>query len=299
MAPGRRFGGPLLTSIAVVAMTALQSGCGDDGPTTAATTVPAATDAGSPDGDGTIVAEAYQVRTDEAIGGQFQVQLVNRSDEPFTVQAVRLESAGFEQLAFEPRSTTYSPGQRTDMTTKYGAVICEAGVEPAATGLKLVRPDGQGQEVHVTFESVHVLERIHRRECAARAFAEAVDMHLGELLVVDRDGRPVVATDLILDRRSSEESFAVDAVSGSVLMTPTLTSGTGRELPVGEQSVEMPFELEVRSCDPHLLADTKKPFDFTVQVRIGDGDVQPAALVTSPGEQQELWAYILDYCATR
>jgi hypothetical protein len=246
---------------------------------------------------GPITVDAYQVRSDEAVGGQFQVQVTNTGDDEFTVVGVRLQSPGFEQLEFEPRSTLFGVGQRTDLTTKYGPVICDVDLATSGAGLQIQRPDGRDEEVELPFQSLYVLDRIHRRECAAQAFAEAVDMHLGPMEVTTSGDRSVMSTTLVLERRGSDEAIVVDDTRGSVLITPILTSSTGRELAVGAEQVDMPYEFETRSCMPHLLADVKKPFDFTVYVRIGDAEQQAVALETSQAERDQLWDYVLNFCA--
>jgi hypothetical protein len=267
--------------------------------TTAPTSAPETTSVPAPTavaGGATISAGAYQVRTDEAVGSQFQTQVVNAGDEEFTVVAVRLVSPGFERLPFEPRSTRFVPGQTTDLTTPYGQVACDADLAGSAAGLRVQASGGATEEVTVPFASTDVLERIHGRECAAQAFAAAFDMHLGEMTVTS-DGE-AMGTTLVIERRDGDDPVVVEDTRGSVLISPGFTDTAGRELAAAEQALEMPYQFTVRSCMPHLLADVKKPFDFTVYLRIGDTE-QAVALVTTDAERDVLWDYVLDFCATQ
>ena len=270
--------------------------------TTATPATPPATSAPSPtesttQPQGPITVDAYQVRSDEAVGGQFQVQVTNTGDEEFTVVGVRLQSPGSNSSSSSHDRRCSASGSAPTSPPNTGPSSATSTWPPSGAGLQIQRPDGRDEEIDLPFQSLYVLDRIHRRECAAQAFAEAVDMHLGPMEVATSGDRSVMSTTLVLERRGSDEAIVVDDTRGSVLITPILTSSTGRELAVGAEQVDMPYEFETRSCMPHLLADVKKPFDFTVYVRIGDAEQQAVALETSQAERDQLWDYVLDFCA--
>jgi hypothetical protein len=64
-----------------------------------------------------IEAEAVQLRTDEAVGGQVQVRITDTGGAPFTVTPVALDSPGFAPLPPTAVTAEYAPGRTTRRRT--------------------------------------------------------------------------------------------------------------------------------------------------------------------------------------
>jgi hypothetical protein len=213
-----------------------------------------------------IEAEAVRQRTDEAIGGQVQVRITDTGDEPFTVTSVALDSPGFEPVPPRVHTTEFTPGRVIDLPTKFGDPVCDTPAEPAAAKLTVVRPDGTSENLRVPL-SAAILTRIHTEECAVLAVQEVVTVD-----VVDLEDTPDSVTgSLRLTRRSGNEPVTVTRVARSVIIEVT-----GPDLPVemtgDEDELLTPVEFSSATCDPHALAETKKPYVFPLEVAVGDGD---------------------------
>jgi hypothetical protein len=226
-------------------------------PTSAAPTIPAVPG---------IEAEAVRQRTDEALGDQVQVRITDTGDEPFTVTSVALDSPGFEPVPPRVHTTAFTPGQVIDLPTKFGDPVCDVPAEPAAAKLTVVRPDGTSEDLRVPL-SAEILTRIHTEECAVLALEEVVTVD-----VVDLSQTPDSVTgSLRLTRHSGEGPITVVRVGRSVIIDVT-----GPELPAemagDEDEFTTPVEFTSATCDPHALAETKKPYVFPLEVQAGDED---------------------------
>lgn len=213
-----------------------------------------------------IDAEAVRQRTDEALGDQVQVRITDTGDEPFTVTSVALDSPGFEPVPPRVHTTAFTPGQVIDLPTKFGDPVCDVQAEPAAAKLTVVRPDGTSEDLRVPL-SAEILTRIHTEECAVLALEEVVTVD-----VVDLSQTPDSVTgSLRLTRHSGEDPVMVVRVGRSVIIDVT-----GPELPAemagDEDEFTTPVEFTSATCDPHALAETKKPYVFPLEVQAGDED---------------------------
>jgi hypothetical protein len=213
-----------------------------------------------------IEAKAVRLRTDEAIGGQVQVRITATGDEPFTVTSVALDSPGFEPQPPREVSAEFAPGRVIDLPVQYGDPRCEIAAEPAAARLTVVRPTGTVADLRVSLEG-EILTRIHDEECAVLALAEIVTVEVTGLT----DDAEAVTGDLRLTRRSGDDPVTVARVERSVLIDVAAD-----DLPVQmageEDELSTPVVFTSASCDPHVLAETKKPYVFPLEVLVGDGE---------------------------
>src|SRR3954453_13812850 len=183
-----------------------------------------------------IDAEAVRLRTDEAVGGRFQVRITDTGDDGFTVTAVALDSPGFAALPATAVTAEFAPGRVIDLPTPYGAPVCGSGPLPAAAQLTVVHPDGRtesvgGRSVRAPL-AADVLEAIHDEECAVLAVAEVVDVSVTGLA---DDGNALSGT-LTLTRRDGDQRVAATALSRSVLLE-AVADGLPLVLAGDEQSV--------------------------------------------------------------
>jgi hypothetical protein len=275
------------TALALAAL--LTAACGgigtptaDPPPQSSAAAVPAVTG---------IEAEAVLLRTDEAVGGQFQVRVTDTGDEPFSVTAVGLDSPGFAPLPASAVTADFVPGRVIDLPTPYGAPECGTAPTPALATLTVVRPGGVPESVSVPL-SGDVLERIHDEECAVLAVRSVVDIGLTGLAA---DGDALTGT-LTLTRRSGDERVVASRLSRSVLVEPTAEE-LPLVLPRNERSASTPVSFSPATCDPHVLAETKKPYVFPLAVEVGDDEAVAVDLPLDASARDLLAALVQRVCA--
>ena len=249
-------------------------------------------------------AQAVRLRTDTAVGGQFQTRITNTGTEPFLVLGVSLDSPGFERLSFAGRPADYNPGTTIDLPTAYGAAICAEGVrvDPAFTAVQVQRPDGRTEEVRVPLEAPDdIVDRIHTEECQALALAAVVGVRLGVLTPGALDGRPVLQADITLTRGESTEDIGLTELRGSVVFDVSFAQDDDSPpvLAADESELAVPVVIRMtgRGCDAHVLGETKQPFLFPYFLAFDDGEPQYAVLDVSPEQREAMWSYVDLACA--
>ncbi len=248
---------------------------------------------------------AVRLRTDLAVGGQFQTRITNTGSEPFTVLAVSLDSPGFERLPFAGRPAVYNPGATIDLPTRYGPARCgdRIGVAPAFSAVQIQREGGRTEELRVPLEAPdNIVDRIHREECHALSLAAAVDVALGgPFATTEMDGKTVVQATITLTRRDSTEEIALTELRGSVVLYVLFADeeDAPATMAVGESSLEIAVVLSItgRTCDPHVLSETKQPFLFPFFLSFDGGEPQYGTVDVSPEQREALWSYIQAVCA--
>ena len=276
--------------VGVVGVLAL-AGCGSSGPSSSsAPPTTTAEVAVLPEVPG-IEAEGVQLRTDEAVGGQFQVRITNSGTAPFTVTSVQLDSPGFVPLPAEPHSTAYRPGQTIDLTTPYGEVDCSAGADPVGARVTVLRPDGATEELVLPLSGDDVL-RIHDLACEAQALLAVVGITVQDLA----DSGRVMTGDVVLDRRSGDDPIEVTRLGASIVLDPLPADQIPVTLPAGEDELRIPVTFDAARCDPHALAETKQPFNFPMLVTVGDAEPVPIALPLDDGQKERLQELLSRVC---
>ncbi len=247
---------------------------------------------------------AVRLRTDVAVGGQFQTRITNTGSEPFSVLAVSLDSPGFERLPFGGRPATYQPGATIDLPTQYGPARCGAGgtVDPAFAALQVQRPDGRIEEARVPLEAPDdILDRIHTEECHLLALAAAVAVSLGGFTLAEDEGEAVLQADITLTRRSNTEEITLTELRGSVVFDVSFAQDGDPPRPMAAQDDELvvPVVLRMtgRGCDAHVLGETKQPFLFPYFVSFDGGQPQYGVLEVSTAQRDALWSYVEVACA--
>jgi hypothetical protein len=211
-----------------------------------------------------IEAEAVRLRTDEAVGGQVQVRITDTGDESFTVTSVALDSPGFAPVAPRETTTEFAPGRVIDLPVTYGEPRCDVAAEPAAARLTVVRPDGSREDLQVPL-AAEIMTRIHEEECAELALLEVASIDVVGL--ADEDD--AVTGEIQLTRRTGSDPVAVTRVGRSVILDVTAEE-LPDELPADEDRFATPVRFTSATCDPHALAETKKPYVFPLEVAVGD-----------------------------
>jgi hypothetical protein len=178
---------------------------------------------------------------------------------------VAIDSPGFAALPATAVDTTFTPGRTIDLPTPFGAVDCAAAADPAAARLTVARDGAAPEELRVPLAG-GTLAQVHREECAVAAVLEVVGIALTELAGAP-DGQSLTGT-VLLTRRAAGDPVEVLALERSVLLELVVD----RDLPVtlrpGEDEVALPVTITPATCDPHVLAETKKPFVFPLTVSV-------------------------------
>jgi hypothetical protein len=241
-----------------------------------------------PPGPG-IEATAVRQREDEPIGDQVQVRITDTGDAPFTVTSVAIDSPGFAPLAPKPVTAEYAPGRTIDLPTKFGAVDCTSGAEPAAALLTVVRPDGSTEALRAPLEA-STLTLIHTEQCAVEAVLAVVD-----IAVVDLQDTPTGVTGTIrLTRQTGHDAVVADYLGRSVPIE--VTAHLPIELGSGDDTATGRVDFTPASCDSHVLAETKKPFVFPLHVTVGKGDEVPVDLPLGDAGRARLAAMLQRLC---
>jgi hypothetical protein len=235
-------------------------------------------------------AEAVRLRTDEAIGGQFQVRITDTGDDAFTVTSVALDSPGFTALPATAETAEFAPGRVIDLPTPYGAPVCDAEPLPAAAQLTVVRPGAQ-EAVRAPL-SADVLQLIHDEECAVLAVAEVVDVAVTDLA----DEGDALAGSLTLTRREGDEPVTAATLGRSVLVD-VVAEDLPLELAGDARSARTDVSFTPATCDPHVLSETKKPFVFPLAVQVGGDDPVTMDLPLDQAARDRLAALVQRVCA--
>jgi hypothetical protein len=187
----------------------------------------------------------------------------------------------------------YAPGQTIDLPTPFGAPRCEVAPEPAAALLTVQRPDGALEELRVPLTG-ETLARVHAEECAVEVLLSDVGIAVGELTPT-ADGRRLSGA-VLVTRRGSDEPVALTALARSVLLEPVPADPLPVTMPAADDELELPVTFEPATCDPHVLAETKKPFVFPLTVVVGQADGVPVDLPVDDAQRAALQALVDRVC---
>ena len=270
--------------LAAVALT----GCGDDPSAAARTTeyVPPTTEAKIPIPPGLLVAVPQQNREDPA-KGQFQVQMVNDTDERFEVSSVQFVWDGYT-TPVTPRDSTIVAGQIIDFPVAFPGATCvgnglvDTMPPPENAVVLLGLEDGSVREVPV-IARWHLARRLYLEDCQRQFIAASVTIVWADLHEEQFEGRPVTAGLLRLTRGAGTGTITIDTISGTIPYSFEPVDTAADEpvimLGAGDDVGEVPIRFTESRCDPHALAEVKQPHKFVAQVDLGDGVLRPFIVV--------------------
>lgn len=233
-----------------------------------------------------ITAEAVQLRTDAAVGGQVHVRI--SATQAFTVTSLALASPGFTPLPDDTLTAVFAPGRVIDLPAPYGEPVCSADPLPAVARLGVVRPGGGTEVVDAPLDA-EVLGRIHEAECAVRALAEVVDVAVTGL----REDGDAVTGELVLTRRRDGD-VSVVRINRSVLMDVGV-DGLPLELDGDRTTATVSFTPA--TCDAHVLSESKQPYRFPLSVATGEEEPVAMDLPLDDGDRELLAALVRRICA--
>jgi hypothetical protein len=242
--------------------------------------------------DGILAAMPTQNRVDPA-KGQFQLKVINQTDERFTVVGVQFVWEGYTTELTERHDIVVS-GQRIDLPVKFPGANCVGDgtiatmPDVASATARLVLDDGSERIVPV-FDVDHLARRLYLEDCERQMIESLVAVEWVGLHTAEFDGRPVTAGELRLTRRASSAGVSVVSVSNNVLFVfeapDAPPGGAVVTLAEGVDEASAPIRFVESRCDPHAISEASQPFKFIAQVDLGDGDVHPY-VVTPPVEAQ-------------
>jgi hypothetical protein len=251
----------LAAAVVVVAGCASQREPVDDAGPPAAASLPAVPG---------LTAEAVQLRTDAAVGNRFQVRIT--ASDTFAVTAVGLRVAGFDAVPAVPVTAEFEPGRVIDLPVTYDGVDCAVRPEPAAVLLTVRRPEGAVEDLVAPLAG-DVPARLHAEGCAAERLAEAVEVGV----TVSEPGDEELTGRLTLRRRDGAEPLTVGRLGRSVLVD--VDAELPLELADGERIAEAAVVFRPATCEPHVLAETKQPYVFPLEVSLGE---EPPTVIDLP-----------------
>ncbi len=278
----------------LLGVVALAAGCADSegfGPTTTGATTTTTTTVAEP-----VAGLVADIGTNRlyVVERAFGLGLRNVGSEPVVVRSMQLDAPQFAPGPPTERVVTITPGRRLVLPLPYGEVRCD---EPAGEtfGVELVVGDDERVRLEAPEEFEGAVARLHERECAAADVLDRVDISFGEDWV--QDGIEVTG-ELRLEQRRSGEPVAIDDAVGNVIFTLVLDEAH----PVvrvtdDEPSAAVPVTISADRCDPHAVAEFKRPYVFLSWVAVGDADPVPVELELTGGARAALDALIAT-CST-
>jgi hypothetical protein len=219
-----------------------------------------------------------------------RLELRNDGDEAVTVAAVRLDSPLFEPEPASPRETELAPGRQLLVPVPYGASVCDGD---HGTSVLDVTVDGRVIAVPLGQAPAHVVDDLHALECAEAAVRQAVDLEFG------RDWRPAgerAASGVIEVTPRGEQEATVDSVRGNIVFGVRVPEEVPLvSAPARGGTVRLPLTVVVDRCDPHALIESKRTFQFPVEVRLDGG--QPARVVLeAEGPTRDRFQDLIEVC---
>ena len=238
-----------------------------------------------------------QYREDE-VANRLSIKVTNGGDEPVQIETLRLAWPGLADT--EPYELDYPvfPGVRVDLRVHLGEAVCSSPpqlVEPTPTiAIAAVANTPEGEITFPVTDPLGILDRVYPRQCKRQAVEYAVGITMGDEWT-DQSLDPVeMSGTLTVERRATTEPVTVVAIHGSVVVSMVAESAPVTLGP-DDDVLDVPVVAGQNRCDSHALGEVKKPFQFVVDLLIGDDAV---AYLVSPGEdgKQALQSGIIGRC---
>lgn len=258
-----------------------------------------------------LAASIRQFREDEAVD-VIQVELVRElapdsaPTDLITVASVRLDWPGFSAVPPTERDVQLAPGQRVDIPTPLGAVVCRGETTPqfslGRVEVSLPEDDGHVRSVQAPLlaDAQAALDNVWTKGCVRQRLLEQVGLEWSPWERSDPNAAPTATGELVVTRRDTPEPISITGVDGSVLLfvSPTVPLG---ERPATMRPDEPTLTVPVRAtgsgrCDGHALGDSKKTYEFQVLVVVGSDDPVGVNVSVPLAERPVLTRVITDTC---
>lgn len=223
------------------------------------------------------------------------MRIANTGDAPVTVTSVALDSPGFAAAPETRRVVELGPGNRIDVEAEYGAVRCDTRPEPAYAVIGVA--DQGASPVRVPLATPYdVLGRIHDGDCAAEELARAVPVTLLPAAAPPEPAAPLPAQ-LVVSRGTATGDVRVDEIGGSVLYA--LRGALPATMRADEDRLSIDITIDAARCDPHALAEAKKPFVFPLWIAVGSSAPEYSRIPVSEENRRILTNYLTTTCDAR
>lgn len=196
------------------------------------------------------------------------LRVTNTGGEDLVVRSVALEWPGYPGGVPTPADPTIGAGRTLDLQLELPDPACDPPGDTPAVGVVETSRGTIRAELEPT--GATYLARLWRTQCEVALVEGTVDVSYSAAWRVAGAGTDARALgDLVLRRRGGSESVVVAGVDGSVLHGLRLPGPAS--LPAGEQLARVPLEITPGNrCDEHARGQATAPFDFLMQLRIGD-----------------------------
>lgn len=206
--------------------------------------------------------------------GGFEVTIDNQSNGDLHVTELRLLSPLFEEQDPTAVDVTIRAGLRNDLRVPFGPSVCPPADRPTQVSMT-IEADGVTQHGVVEIDPEPVAS-VNRTECGALEVAEHADIAFADEYTIDDETDTLYAT-VIVTRRAGDDPITIDTVRGTVLYRlkpwqPLAEGDVMATLEPGESSIEVPVVLLAARCEPHAVADVKKPYDMAIWITVGNGE---------------------------
>jgi hypothetical protein len=195
------------------------------------------------------------------------LRITNTGDTDLVVRSVALTWPGYAGGDPTPADPTIAAGRTLDVRLELPDPTCEP---TDATPVGVVATTAGTVRADLEPTGSTYLRRLWRTQCDVALVDGTVGISYSARWRVVGGGTDAVALgDLLLRRRSGTDPVAVEDVDGSVLHGLRLAGPTA--LAADASLARVPLEITPGNrCDEHARGQATAPFDFLVQLRIGD-----------------------------
>jgi hypothetical protein len=241
-----------------------------------------------------LVAVPYQNRLDVA-QGIFQLKLYNNTQADFDVVAVQLVWEGIT-TPVSHRENMLIAGDRLDYPVPLSPARCVDGTASPPV------PSLASAVAAVTLRSGEVVQaqvvdlkgfakKLYLSDCERQFLGSQVDIEWVDLHEASVDGRPVTEGGLRVTRQAATGPVAITHVSNTITFTFDRIDPSPTEVAMltpGQSTITVPIRFTEGRCDAHAVSESSQPFNFIVQVDVGDGIVRPLVVVPPASEQSNM-----------
>lgn len=252
--------------------------------------------AATPADDAGFTATVVQYR-DQVVSNQVSITVTNGGPADRHLRSLQLAWPALEPMPPDPLDYTVFRGVRVDLPVEVGEAVCSdpPGFDeaPPPGPILAAATTDDGPITFAIDDTGGVLADIHRRSCARQAVEHAITFELGPITDAGSDP-PTAGAELVVTRGASTEPIELGDLGGSVVVDVAYGNDE-HALAADQHQVRVPLVFTNARCDPHARSETKQPFVFPLQLRIGDRDIAYTLQPDKVGKDA-LTALILDRC---
>jgi hypothetical protein len=243
--------------------------------------------------DGILAAIPYQDRKDVS-KNIFQVKIVNGTEERIDVVGVQFAWEGFGTEMTPRDSTAITPQRRIDLPLPLAPATCAGDgtaatmPDPASGVARLQLTDGSVREIPV-YDTFHVARRLYLADCERQFIERMVAIEWVDVTPGELDGHPISIARLRIARSAATGVPALWSVSNTInysVVVPDVADGQPlAAITADETQAFVEVQIVEGRCDAHALSESSQPFNFIVQVDVGDGVIRPLIVPPSAADQ--------------